>query len=286
MNDYKIITDSTSDLPLEIIKTLDIEVISMKYIIGSNTYYDDQSNKKEFYNRLRNGILPSTTQINIEEFKRCFSYYLEDNRDLIYIGLSSSFSGMYNNAVIAGKELSLKYPDRKIKIIDSLSASLGLGMLVYCAAKKKLNGSSLEEVEQWVNNHKKRMCHWFMVDDLYHLKRGGRISSAHAVLGSMLNFKPLLFIDNKGSLSIHQKIRGRQKTIDVMISKLELMSQDIENKTLFISHGDCLEDSNCIAKRIYKKFKVQDIIINHIGPIIGSHTGAGTLALFFLGNSR
>ncbi len=286
MNDYKIITDSTSDLPLEIIRALDIKVITMQYIMEDKIYYDDQLNPKEFYDSLRNGILPSTTQINIEEFKRCFSYYLDDNRDLIYIGLSSSFSGMYNNAVIAGKELSLKYPDRKIKIIDSLSASLGQGMLVYHAAKKKLNGSSLEEVERWVSNYKTRVCHWFMVDDLYHLKRGGRISSAHAVLGSMLNFKPLLFIDNQGKLSISQKIRGRQKTIEIIISKLKLMSTDIENKTLFISHGDCPDDAKCIANRIYKEFKVQDIIINNIGPIIGSHTGAGTLAAFFLGNSR
>lgn len=286
MNDYKIITDSTSDLPLDIVKSLDIEVIPMQYVMENKIYCDDQLNTKEFYDRIRNGILPSTTQINVEEFKRYFSYYLENNKDLIYIGLSSSFSGMYNNAVMAGKELSLKYPDRKIKIIDSLSASLGQGMLVYWAAKKKLNGDSLDNVAQWVNINKTRLCHWFMVDDLYHLQRGGRISSAHAVLGSMLNFKPLLFIDDQGKLSISQKIRGRLKTIDVMVSKLKLMSHDIENKTLFVAHGDCLEDAKCIANRICKEFQIQDVILNHIGPIIGSHTGAGTLGVFFLGDSR
>ena len=286
MNDYKIITDSTSDLPLDIIKSLDIEVIPMQYVMENKIYYDDQLNTKEFYDRIRNGILPSTTQINVEEFKRYFSYHLEKNKDLIYIGLSSSFSGMYNNAVMAGKELSLKYPDRKIKIIDSLSASLGQGMLVYWAAKKKLNGSSLDDVAQWVNSNKARLCHWFMVDDLYHLQRGGRISSAHAVLGSMLNFKPLLFIDDQGKLSVSQKIRGRLKTIDAMISKLKLMSPDIENNTLFIAHGDCLEDAEFIANRVCKEFQIQKVVLNHIGPIIGSHTGAGTLGVFFLGDSR
>lgn len=282
-NNYVIITDSTADLPEEIINKFNIIIIPMQYIINNKVYLDSNIDIKSFYDNLRAGVLPSTTQTNIEKFKEVFSKYLENNQDIIYIGFPSSLSGTYNNSVLAARELSEKFPDRKIIVIDSLSASMGQGMLVQEAAVMRSQNKTITEVQTELDNLKYKTCHWLIVDDLFHLKRGGRISQSVAVLGSMLNLKPLLYVDNNGNLCVSDKIRGRQKAINSLLSKLE---NNILDNNIYICHGDCLEDAEILREKIREKFKIQNININNIGPIVGTHTGAGTLALIFRGTSR
>lgn len=282
-NNYVIITDSTADLPEEIINKFNIIIIPMQYIINNKVYLDSNIDIKSFYDNLRAGVLPSTTQTNIEKFKEVFSKYLENNQDIIYIGFPSSLSGTYNNSVLAARELSEKFPDRKIIVIDSLSASMGQGMLVQEAAVMRSQNKTITEVQTELDSLKYKICHWLIVDDLFHLKRGGRISQSVAVLGSMLNLKPLLYVDNNGNLCVSDKIRGRQKAINSLLSKLE---NNILDNNVYICHGDCLDDAEILREKIREKFKIQNININNIGPIVGTHTGAGTLALIFRGNSR
>ncbi len=286
INNCVIITDSTADFPEDFIKKFNIHVISMQYIINRKNYLDVSINIKEFYENLRSGVLPSTTQTNIEKFKEIFTEYLKNDQDIIYIGFPLSLSGTYNNSVAAARELAQEYPNNKIITIDSLSASLGQGMLVCEAALRLSKGESLEEIESAINNLRSKVCHWFIVDDLFHLKRGGRISKTVAVLGSMLNFKPLLYINNSGSLCFAEKIRGRQKAIETLVSKLEQDSIDLSDQVVYICHADCLQDAQILEQKIRQKFKVRDIIINYIGPIVGTHVGAGTLAVIFIGDSR
>lgn len=285
-NNCVIITDSTSDLPEDIIKKFNIHVIPMQYIINNKNYLDININIKEFYENLRAGVLPSTTQINIEQFKEVFTKYLKNNQDIIYIGFPSSLSGTYNNSVIAARELSQEYPNNKIITIDSLSASLGQGILVCEAALRLSQGESLEEIESVINNLKSKICHWLIVDDLFHLKRGGRVSKTVAVLGGMLSFKPLLYVNNSGNLCLSEKIRGRQKAIDTLVSKLEQDSIDLSEQVVYICHADCIQDAQILEQKIREKFKVKNIIINYIGPIVGTHVGSGTLAVIFIGDSR
>lgn len=286
MNDYVIITDSTSDLPSEIVSEIQVEIIPMKFTMDGANYIDGELKAKEFYDKLRNKSLASTSQINPGEFEEHFSKHLEEGKDVLYISLSSSFSGSCSSAQIAAKELLAKYPKNKVVVIDSLSASLGEGFLVYSLAKKKQSGIGLEELVKWVEENKKNICHWFMVDDLNHLKRGGRISQASAFFGSVMNIRPVLHIDDEGKLSVVEKARGRQKAIEFMISKMEESGTDLSNQTIFISHGDCEDDAKNLAEKVKNKFDVKNVVINNIGAVIGSHTGAGTLALIFTGKYR
>ncbi len=286
MNDYVIVTDSTADLSREFTSEMGIKIIPMKYLIGDKVYLDNGFNIESFYLTLRDKVLPSTTQINVQEFVDFFSKYLKNNQDILYIGFSSGLSGTYNSALLARDELLKLYPDRKIKVIDSASASVGQGLLVYNAALIKKNGGSIDEAEKWVNQNKLKCCHWFMVDDLFHLKRGGRISPTAAVMGSILSVKPVLCLDNLGKLSISKKARGRRKALDLIVSKLSSAAPAANLQTIFIGHGDVPEDANYVAEKIKSEFSVKNLIINHIGPVIGSHTGPGALALIFLGNHR
>ncbi len=286
MNDYVILTDSTSDLPLEITKEMQVDIIPMKFIMDGKSYFDGEMKSKEFYDKLRNKSLASTSQINPEEFEQFFSKHLEKGKDILYICFSSALSGTYNSACIAAKELEKRYPKNKIAVVDSASASLGEGFLVYCLTKKKQAGESLEELVEWAEETKKNICHLFMVDDLNHLKRGGRMSQASAFFGSVMNIRPVLCLDNEGKLNVVEKARGRQKAMDYMISKMEKSGTDFNDQMVFISHGDCEEDAKNLAEKIKNKFNVKSVIISPVGTVIGSHTGAGTLALFFIGKHR
>lgn len=281
-----IVSDSTLDLSQDMIEDLQVEVIPMKYIINDKICIDGEHSSKEFYDELRKGISVSTTQINTEEFFEFFSKYLSQGKDVLYIGFSSGLSGTYNNAVNASKQLQEIYPKNKVIVVDSVSASVGQGLLIYYAALKKKSGYSLEELEQWLIENRTKLCHWFTVDDLHHLKRGGRISATVAVIGSVLNVKPLLFVDNDGKLKISEKIRGRKKTLDLMVSKMRNSYLNVDNLAISICHGDCLEDAEYVAKKIKDEFSIENIIIRPMGSIIGAHTGPGTLGLGFLGNSR
>lgn len=284
MSNYVLITDSASDLPSEIAENLEVEILPMKYMVNDIPCVDKDFDMENFYNLLRGKALSLTSQTNVEEFSNYFSGYLESGKDILYVGFPLSLSGMNNSARIAARELSEKYPERKIIVIDSVSASIGQGLLVYYAALKKKNGATIDEVADFVNDNKLKFCHWFTVDDLYFLKRGGRISQATAVVGSILNVKPLLSMNDEGKLYVFDKIRGKKKVLDLMSSKIENLNSDY--KKVFVGHADCLDDAKYVAERISAENPSLDVTITHLGPIIGTHTGPGTVALAFVGNSR
>ena len=284
MSNYVLITDSASDLPSRIAESLEVEILPMKYMVNDTPCVDKDFDMENFYNLLRGKALSLTSQTNVEEFSSYFSGYLENGKDILYVGFPLSLSGMNNSARIAARELSEKYPERKIIVIDSVSASIGQGLLVYYAALKKKSGATIDEVASFVNENKLKFCHWFTVDDLYFLKRGGRISQATAVVGSILNVKPLLSMNDEGKLYVFDKIRGKKKVLDLMSSKIENLNSNY--KKVFVGHADCLDDARYVAERISSENHSLDVTITHLGPIIGTHTGPGTVALAFVGNSR
>lgn len=286
MNDYIILTDSTSDLPDEIIKEFEIEVLPMKFSIDGKSYVDGEMGADEFYDKIKNKLMASTSQINPGEFEEHFEKYLKLGQDVIYVCFSSGLSGTYNSACHAAKELCTRYPKNRIEVIDSLSASLGEGLIVYNMFLMKRNGSSFDEVVRWAEDNKCKVCHWFIVDDLHHLQRGGRISQAAAVFGSVMGIKPVLHFKDDGKLYVSEKVRGRDRAIDVMISKMNKFGIDVPHQKIFISHAACEKDALSLAEKVKNEFGVTDITIGEIGPIIGSHTGCGALALFFLSNNR
>lgn len=284
MSNYVLITDSASDLPSEIAENLEVEILPMKYMVNDIPCIDKDFDMENFYNLLRGKALSLTSQTNVEEFSNYFSGYLEKGKDILYVGFPLSLSGMNNSAKIAARELSEKYPERKIIVIDSVSASIGQGLLVYYAALKKKKGATIDEVADFVNENKLKFCHWFTVDDLYFLKRGGRISQATAVVGSILNVKPLLSMNDEGKLYVFDKIRGKKKVLDLMSSKIGNLNSNY--KKVFVGHADCLDDAKYVAEKISAENPSLDVTITHLGPIIGTHTGPGTVALAFVGNSR
>ncbi len=290
MSDYIIFADSNTDFELKMLNELDLKLVSLSYTIDGQThqnYLDEASmTNKDFYKRLRAGSACSTTQVNAHEFKIFFEPYLKEGTDIMYIAFSSGLSGTYQSAIMAKEELLEKYPERKIAIVDSLSASMGEALLVYHAVQQKRAGLNIEQLEKWIIDNRLRLCHWFTVDDLHHLKRGGRVSAAAAVVGTMLAIKPVLHVDDEGHLIPVAKVRGRRQSLDALVKQMEDTAINPKHQTVFISHGDCLEDAQYVAKQIKAKFDTKDIHIGFIGPVIGSHSGPGTVALFFLGAKR
>jgi DegV family protein with EDD domain len=211
---------------------------------------------------------------------------LKSGRDILSISFSSALSGTYNSARIAKEELQEKYPERKIIVIDSLSASMGQGLLVYHAAKRKQEGKSIEEVAKWVEENKLKLCHLFTVDDLNHLRRGGRLSPISAILGTILRVKPLLHVSIEGKLTVVSKSRGRHTSLDMLVQQMEKTIENPEGQTVFISHGDCLEEAEYVKEKMLAKLPIKDVVINYVGPVIGSHSGPGTIAIFYFGNDR
>lgn len=211
---------------------------------------------------------------------------LGEGKDVLYIGFSTGLSTTYNSGESAARELREKYPDRKIYTVDTLAASLGQGMITYYAAKKKEAGATIEEVRDFVESEKLHMCHWFTVDDLNYLKRGGRISAATAAIGTMLSIKPVMHMDNEGHLVAVGKARGRKAALKALADSMESTMLPGRNETIFISHGDSLEDAEYLANLVRERTGVQDIVINYVGPVIGAHAGPGTIALFFWGSER
>ena len=211
---------------------------------------------------------------------------LAAGKDVLVLAFSSGLSTTYQSAVIAAEELKDAYPDCKIQVIDTLCASMGQGLLVWYACKKRDEGLSLDEVAQWVLDNRLHLCHWFTVDDLMYLKRGGRISAATALVGTMLQIKPLLHVDDEGHLINMTKTRGRKAAIDAMVKKAQELGAGYDNSTMFISHGDCLSDAEYLSRQLKEKCGVKDVLISYVGAVIGSHSGPGTLALFFLGSHR
>lgn len=287
MNPYVIITDSSSDMPAEMVKELGIDVVPLSVMMeGHPVRPNDQVDVAEFYAELREKKKATTSAVGIETFIIFFEKYLAEGTDVLYLAFSSGLSGTYNAGFVACKELSEKYPDRKIAAVDTLCASLGQGLLVYLAAQKKNAGEDFESVRDFVENNKLHLCHWFTVDDLFYLQRGGRLSAATALIGTMLAIKPILHVDNEGHLINVGKARGRRGSLDELFEKIKKNAWDVASQTIFISHGDCLADAEYLGNRIKNELGVKDLTISYVGPVIGAHSGPGTLALFYLGDER
>lgn len=290
MSSYQIMSDSCVDLTAQMVEQLGLIVLPLKVHLKGNSYPNTPDGKylsvTEFYAQLREGVMPTTSQVNVEEFKQAFVPYLEKGQDVLYLGFSSGLSGTYNSARIAAQELSEQYSQQTVIAIDTLAASMGQGLLAYHACNLQKEGQSIAEVAQWVQDNKLRLAHWFTVDDLNHLKRGGRVSGATAFVGTMLNIKPVLHVDQEGHLVPKEKLRGRKASIEALVQHMQQGAINPKEQTIFISHGDCIEDAQLLADTIRQKIGVTDIHINFVGPVIGAHSGPGTLALFYLANSR
>lgn len=290
MNEFVIVSDSTTDLPLNLVKKYDLNILPLKVTIGDKTYANlpDQSEitNAEFYRLIRSGKTSVTTQVNVGEFEETFEKHLKNGKDVLYIGFSSNLSGTFQAACIAKDGLDDKYPYKKIVCVDSLCASLGEGLFVYLAAQKRASGMDIDEVAEYLESIKLTLCHYFTVDDLFHLKRGGRVSGASAAIGTVLGIKPLMHVNDEGKLIAYDKIRGRKQSLNAMVKKIEEKIVDPKNQAIFISHGDCLEDAEFVAKQVKQIIKPKEIVINHIGPVIGAHSGPGTIAVFFLSTDR
>lgn len=289
MAEYRIITDSTTDLSPELIGELGLEIIPLNYALDGRTYRNipgaGEMSDHEFYEKLRSGKMSTTSQINSEEFVSVFTPFLEQGEDVLYLAFSSGLSGTCQSALLAKADLKEKYPNNRVEVFDTLCASMGEGLLAYHAARLKQEGKSLDEVLGWLKENVLHLCHWFTVDDLNHLKRGGRVSAATALLGTALGIKPVLHVDDEGHLINVGKARGRKNSLDALVDHMEETAFPGE-QTVFISHGDCLEDAQYVADQVKARLGIKEIYINFIGPVIGAHSGPGTVALFFLGSKR
>lgn len=289
MNDYIIVTDSTSDLPKSYLAEKGIPTFNLSYTIEGITYgIEKELDDKIFYDLMRNGQLPTTSQVNPEEAKEGLLRLIETNKNILYIAFSSGLSGTYNSVRLAAEEIKEEIPGANIIVIDSLCASLGEGLFVYKAVENREKGLSLEDNAKWLEEHKLNFIHKFTVDDLNHLYRGGRVSRSTAFIGTVLSIKPILHVDDEGHLIPTGKERGRKKSL---LKLVDLMEESMgkfkdDNDIFFISHGDCIEDAEFVKEEIYRRFGINKCIINCIGPTIGSHSGPGTVALFFLGEKR
>lgn len=288
MSDYVIVTDSSADLPASLVQELGVEVLPLSFTVQGKTYHnypdDREMDPKVFYKMLRDGQMATTSAVNVAEYTNMLEPFLQAGKDVLVLAFSSGLSTTYQSSVIAVNELSEQYPDRKIYTVDTLCASLGQGLLVWHAVQEQKKGKSIEEVRDWVEENKLHLCHWFTVDDLHFLKRGGRISAATAVVGTMLSIKPVLHVDDEGHLISMGKARGRGASLTALVDHMEQTVTDVD--TVFISHGDCLADAEKVAADVKKRFGTKDVVINNVGPVIGAHSGPGTLALFFLGTKR
>lgn len=290
MSDYIIITDSSCDLPHSLVQELELTVLPLSFIMDGKTYRNWPDNRDmspdEFYSKEREGLMATTNAVNVGEAADALESVLKQGKDALVLAFSSGLSATCNSFQIAAQELAEQFPERKIIVVDTLCASLGQGLLVWYATRQRDLGHSIEEVRDWVEDRKLNLCHQFTVDDLHFLKRGGRISAATALVGSVLQVKPVLHVDNEGHLVNIGKVRGRQAALKALVDRMEATAIDSGSLTVFISHGDCLEDAQTVAGMVKKRFGVQNISINYVGPVIGAHSGPGTVALFYIGTNR
>ncbi len=284
---YRIVTDSCCDFPAQYYTDLNLTLVSLAVTYKGQTIDTyTESWLQDMYAGLRTGESASTSAVNPDCWARAMEPILQNGEDVLVLAFSSGLSTTYQSAVIAANELSEQYPERKIKVVDTLCASMGQGLLVWYACKKRDEGLDLEQTWQWVEDHKLNLCHWFTVDDLMYLKRGGRVSAATALLGTMLQIKPVLHVDNEGHLINVSKVRGRKASLDALVKKLGQTGLAGENETVFISHGDCEDDARYVAEQVKELYGVKEVIISYVGAVIGSHSGPGTVALFYLGSER
>jgi len=292
MKDYVIVSDSCVDLPASLADELGIQILPLKVTFEGKEYQNflDERELKtaDFYQTLRNHIKTSTAQATPADFITLFEPILNSGKDILSISFSSALSGTYNSSLMAKKDLQNEYKDSTIECVDSLCASMGQGLLLFYAARLKQKGASLEEVKEFVLNTRLQLSHLFTVDDLGHLRRGGRLSAGKELIGNLLNVKPLLHVSPEGKLTVYGKARGRIKSLHSMVARLADTIDLGKEQFIFISHGDSLEDALFVKELIKNKLQIDDnhFVVNPIGPVIGSHSGAGTIAIFYLGNER
>ena len=288
MANYKIITDSACDLPVKMLQELDVTTVALTVNFRGETRNDsvDDAQVKELYDAMRAGEVATTAAVNPDGWSKVIESAVAEGFDAFVLAFSSGLSTTYQSAVIAANELAEKYPQRKIMVVDGCAAALGQGLFVWHICKMRDVGLSLEELAAWAEENKNHVAHWFTVDDLVYLKRGGRVSAATALVGTMLNIKPVLHVDNEGHLVSMVKARGRKAAINTLVSKLQELGGDWDNSTVFICHADCIDDAQRLAEIVKEKCGVQETFIGNLGAVIGSHAGPGTLALFFMGNEK
>ncbi len=287
MKDYIITVNSTVDLPKEWLTERKVPIVPLKYTIDGETYEDmDGLSAKEFFGKLRDGKMAVTSQVNPGEAKEALKPFLEEGKDILHLAFSSALSGTCNSMRIAAEELMEEYPQQKMIVVDTLCACLGEGLLLYYALKRKSEGFSMEETAKWVEENKLHVCHNVTIDDLEHLHRGGRISKTVAVLGGMVKIKPMIHMDDKGALQVIGKERGRRKSLNKIVDTAVKQSKGWENDIIMITHGDCEEDARYVEELVREKMGIDQILVNNIGTVIGSHTGPGVVAVFCMGDKR
>ena len=288
MSNYIIFTDSACDIKAPTLAEWGVQYMNLSFRFDGEDkeYSNDEMDITEFYERMRAGGIAKTSAINPQAFSAAFEEILKQGKDILYLGFSSGLSTTYNSAKIAADELLEKYPDRKILTVDTLCASAGQGLLVYFAVQKKNSGATIEEVAQFVEDTRLNICHWFSVDDLVYLKRGGRISPALAFVGGLLGIKPVLHVDDEGKLVSVSKVRGRKSALSAIADRFGELAQNKSGGTVYISHGDCLNDVKILEEMLSTRYGVKVDIITDVGTVIGAHSGPGTIALFFIGKNR
>lgn len=288
MSNYKIITDSACDLPASMLQELDVTAIPLHVLFRGENLPDTVEDARiaDFYAGMRAGEIAKTSAVNPEGWASVMEPILAEGKDILALGFSSGLSTTYQSAVIAAQEMQEKYPQRKIHVVDTASAALGQGLLVWYTCKKRDEGLDLDELTAWVEDNKLHLAHWFTVDDLVYLKRGGRVSAATAVVGTMLKIKPVLHVDDEGHLISMFKARGRKAAIDSLLQQYETLGEGRDQEMVFVCHADCLAEAELLKQRLLEKGSAKEVMIGNLGAVIGSHAGPGTLAVFFLGSKR
>jgi DegV family protein with EDD domain len=288
MKDYVIYTDSACDISLELLEKWGVysSPLTFRFSDDDKEYSNYEMSAKDFYEKMCAGGIAKTAAINSETFALAFEEILKEGKDILYLGFSSGLSTTYNSARLASQQLQATYPDSKVIVVDTLAASAGQGLLVRLVLDKKNNGATIEEAANYAKEIVPNICHWFTVDDLVYLKRGGRISAAAAFFGNVIGIKPVLHVDNEGHLVNVMKVRGRRSAILTMAEKYEQTALDKENGTVYISHANCMKDVEELSSLIKSKCGASVDVITDVGPVIGAHSGPGTLALFFVGKER
>lgn len=290
MRDYVLMTDSCCDLTDSMARELELEVLPLTMHMDGQDYPNDLAgtaiSNEEFYKRIRAGKLATTSATNVGQFQDAMRKVLERGKDIVCVCFSSALSTTYQSAVIAANDMRAEFPEAEIFVVDSLSASLGEGLLLYLAVQQKRAGLSAAELAAWVEENRRSICHWFTVDDLNFLKRGGRVSATTAFVGTMLSIKPIMHTSDEGKLVPVGKARGRKAALKALLDSIERLAIRPEEQTMFICHADCEEEARAVARQIKDRFGTKTIHINYIGPVIGSHTGPNTMGIFFIGTKR
>lgn len=289
--DFEIVTDSSCNLKEEMIDEFGLHVLPLTFMVDGEqhqSYLKGQvTDLQQFYTMMREGKVITTSLPNLADSEALFRGLLEAGRDVLYLGFSSGLSGTFEAVSFLCSQLAAEFPDRKIFSVDTLAASGGEGLLVWHAVQKAREGLSIEELRDWVEGHKLNLAHWFTVDDLMFLWRGGRVSKTSAWAGTLLNIKPVLHVDDAGHLIPMEKVRGRKKSLNALVDHMEKSAiPPVSDQMVFITHGDCIEDAEYVAEKVRERFGVRDVVINYVDPVIGAHSGPGTMALFYMAESR